>query len=76
MAIRSSVLGGTAFEEFLVVAVVVLFVEAGRETKVSKFDVAAAIQENIIRFYITGGKVNWCSVTIKMERLRQIPKPK
>ena len=43
--------GGT-FEELLVVGILVLGVEAGREAEVCEFDVAASVEKDVVWFYI------------------------
>lgn len=43
-----------AFHELLIVGVLVLFVEASRETEVCELDVATTIEEDIVWFDIAG----------------------
>lgn len=49
---------GLSLEELLVVVVVVQLVEAGGETKVSQLDMAASVEENVIRLDITAVEVS------------------
>lgn len=46
---------GAAFEETLVIVLVVGFVKTGRETEVGKLDVAIFIDEDVVGFDITDG---------------------
>ncbi len=41
------------FEELLVVGIFVLSVEAGTETEVGELNMATAVEEDVVRFYVT-----------------------
>ena len=42
-----------SLQELLIIGVVVKLVEASRQTKIGKFDMTTAVQQNVVRFYIT-----------------------
>jgi hypothetical protein len=48
-----SVFGGRVLEEVLIISVVVGFLASGRETKVSKLDMTAAVKQNVVRLDVT-----------------------
>lgn len=54
LSVVSVRLVGAACEQLLVVACVVLLVEAGRETEICQLDVAASVEKNVVGFDVTG----------------------